>query len=243
MTTSIRNLEQILVAGEKAPGPDWQVRAIQSEQCLSFVAWNVSRREAIIVDPKTEDWSAYRQIAQELPDFLWLGIIDTHTHADHVSCGAGLAGELRAPYIMHSRSPSERVHFKISRAAALPAHSAPLEFLPTPGHTNDSMTVLWGPFLFGGDTILLGDTGRDDLPTGSPEDHFESVQLVKSRARPDHIVLPGHDHLGGRATSWATQLRDNPSLTQNREEFIQEAAEFDAPAPALLKKSLRENLK
>jgi glyoxylase-like metal-dependent hydrolase (beta-lactamase superfamily II) len=103
--------------------------------------------------------------------------------------------------------------------------------------------VIWGPFIFGGDTLLYGDTGRDDLPGGDPEAHYDSVQSVKAHARPEMIVLPGHDHKGGRASTWATQLKVNSSLTQEREDFVREAGSFEAPAPKLLKKSLFENFK
>ena len=91
--------------------------------------------------------------------------------------------------------------------------------------------------------MLFGDTGRDDLPGGDTEDHYESIQTLKKLAESEMIVLPGHDHKGGRASSWATQLKMNSALTQSREDFLREAASFDAPAPKLLKKALRENFK
>ncbi len=131
----------------------------------------------------------------------------------------------------------------MTKDTVLPSKAAPLQPLLTPGHTHDSMTLIWGPFLFGGDTILYGDTGRDDLPGGDPEAHYKSLASIKKAAKPEMIVLPGHDHKGGRASSWATQLKVNPSLTQGREDFVRESAAFDAPAPKLFKKALKENFK
>ena len=77
----------------------------------------------------------------------------------------------------------------------------------------------------------------------------EKIQAARAeyesiRADPTHfIVLPGHDNQGGRAASWGSQLASNSSLTQGRDEFVPEAAAFSAPAPALLKESLRENFR
>ncbi len=245
MSTITKTLQELLTPGEawNADQP-WDLRSIQSEQCLSYVAWNRSTHEALVVDPKDTDLEAYRSLAKnELKGYIWLAVIDTHTHADHISCAADLASELGAPLVMHAGAPSKRVDLRVSRTTRIPSIASPVELLITPGHTQDSLTPIWGPFLFGGDTVLFGDTGRDDLPGGSASDHFESIQLIKKFATPQSILLPGHDHKGGRASTWATQLKVNSSLTQPREQFIQEAEAFDAPAPALLKKSLKENFK
>lgn len=243
METQVKTLEQVLVPGETTPVDQWQLRAFQSEQCLSYIAWNTVTREAIVIDPKQEDLAAYRSVSADLHGYLWLGVIDTHTHADHISAASIMTEELRAPLIMHAASASRRVHFRGGRDTFLASHASPVHLLLTPGHTPDSLTVIWGPFLFGGDTLLYGDTGRDDLPGGDPEAHFESLQKIKNAAKPDMIFLAGHDHKSARASSWATQLNVNISLTQSQKNFVHEAAAFDAPAPALLKESLRQNLK
>jgi sulfur dioxygenase len=243
METQIKTLQELLVPGENPPSADWQLKAFRSEQCLSYIAWNKTSKEAILIDPKDEDAPAYRKLHEELQDYLWLGVIDSHTHADHISIAARIAEELKAPLIMHVLAPSKRVQIRVAKDTALPARAAPAHILMTPGHTQDSITVAWGPFLFGGDTLLFGDTGRDDLPGGSAEDHYESIQSIKAIAKPDMILLPGHDHKGGRASSWGTQLKENASLSQDRETFVHESEAFDAPAPKLLKQSLKENFK
>jgi glyoxylase-like metal-dependent hydrolase (beta-lactamase superfamily II) len=210
---------------------------------MSYVAWNTEAREALVIDPKREDAEAYRSLARELSGYTWLAVIDTHTHADHVSCAADLAASLKAPLVMHQKSPSQRVDLRVARSTALAARAGAVRLLETPGHTQDSITVFWGPFLFGGDTILYGDTGRDDLPGGSAEAHFESLERVKEEASAEMILLPGHDHKGGRAGTWKEQLELNLSLKQSRADFVKEASAFDAPAPSLLKESLRENFR
>ena len=44
-----------------------------------------------------------------------------------------------------------------------------LQALHTPGHTRDSMCLVrWTTGVFTGDTLLIGGTGRTDLPTGDP---------------------------------------------------------------------------
>src|SRR5262249_42878528 len=115
-----------------------------------------------------------------LSGLRFVAVIDTHTHADHVSCAADLAQALRAPLIMHLSSPSRRVELRVSRDTVLPLAAGPLRLLETPGHTPDCVTPIWGPFLFGGDVLMYGDTGRDDLPGGDPAAHWESLQKIKA---------------------------------------------------------------
>jgi glyoxylase-like metal-dependent hydrolase (beta-lactamase superfamily II) len=240
----IKTLSELLVPGEKLPNDaSWQLKAVMSDECLSYVAWNATTREALLVDPKREDVETYRAIVRELPGHLWLAVIDTHTHADHVSAAAAMSEELSAPLVMHAVGPSQRVTLRVAHATRLAARAAPVRFVPTPGHTPDGMAVIWGPFLFTSDTVLFNDTGRDDLPGGDAEAHYESLQALKAVATPELVVLPGHDNKGGRAVSWRSQLETNASLKQERDEFVPEAAAFSAPAPALFKESLKENFR
>jgi glyoxylase-like metal-dependent hydrolase (beta-lactamase superfamily II) len=170
-------------------------------------------------------------------------VIDTHTHADHVSIAATLANDLGTPLVQHVLSPSRRVHLRVSQDTALPTASSPLKLLVTPGHTAECITPIWGPFLFGGDMILYGDTGRDDLPGGDPEAHWESLQKIKAHATPDMLLLPGHDGRKGRISSWRHQLEISPGLTQDKPAFVQDAGAYVGPSPKLLKESLYENFK
>ena len=244
LKTSIKTIHELMQQGEPyLLAPEWEVRAVCSEQCLSFVVWNTQTHEAIIVDPKREDMTAYLQLASELKKYRYVAILDTHTHADHVSIGAELAESLHCSYVMHVLSPTHRPNLKVTQDAKIYAQAGSIRCLHTPGHTQDSMTILWGPFVLGGDTVLYGDSGRDDLPTGDARAHFQSLQKLKSILAPDSILLPGHDHRGGRASTWQTQLRMNASLKQSEAEFVEESLSFLAPAPQNLNESLRENFK
>ncbi len=242
----IKKLDELLT---DAPNPlmeadsPWQLRAILSEECVSYVAWNTASKEAVLIDPKDTDEAAYQDIAQTLKGYRWVAVVDTHTHADHISCAAQMAGALSAPLVMHHAAPSQRVDLRVAKSTALNTQASAIKLLPTPGHTPDSLTIIWGPFIFGGDTILYGDTGRDDLPGGDARAHYESVQRLLAVATTEMILLPGHDNKGGRASTWQTQLKLNASLTQPKEQFIAEASSFSTAAPRLLKESLKENFK
>lgn len=241
--TVVRKFEQIIQDQSRLPA-GWDLTLVQNDDNLCWLLENTAAREAIFVDPVHGDERELERRMDELHrrGIRVIAVIDTHTHADHITCAAWLAERLGAPLVMHERAPSRRVQLRVSRDVDLHSVAAPLRLLVTPGHTADSIGVFWGPFVFGADTILYGDTGRDDLPGGSAEQHFESLQKFKAVARPEMIFLPGHDG-GGRISSWKTQLAINPGLTQTREVFVPEAAAYRGPAPRLLKESLFENFK
>jgi glyoxylase-like metal-dependent hydrolase (beta-lactamase superfamily II) len=240
--TLVKDFEKMVIDGTRAP-EGWRLRAIVNEDNMTYLAWNEKTREALVVDPMRDDWDVLVREVQSLGGYRFLAVIDTHTHADHISCAAALADVSRAPLVMHEKAPSRKIHVRISRDADLPSAAAPLRVLVTPGHTQDSISLLWGPFLFTGDTVIHGDTGRDDLPTGDPAAHYESLQKIKSVAKPESLFLAGHDAEGGRVTSWKKQVELNASLTQDRETFVREAGAYVGPAPKNLRESLVENFK
>ena len=50
-----------------------------------------------------------------------------------------------------------------------------LQALHTPGHTRDSLCLVMNDRVFTGDTLLIGGTGRSDLPTGDPDQLCDSL--------------------------------------------------------------------
>jgi glyoxylase-like metal-dependent hydrolase (beta-lactamase superfamily II) len=242
MQTQVKKFSEMVKDGSTLPS-GWDVRAIVNDDNMTYLAFHTEAREAIFVDPMREDLPTLLEEAKKLQGYRFLAVIDTHTHADHVSSAADLAAELHAPVVQHERGVSRRIHLRVSRDTQLPSVAGPLEIWHTPGHTPDSITVVWGPFVMTGDHLLYGDTGRDDLPGGDPEAHYESLQKLKARLKPNHLLLFGHDAQGGRITNWKTQLEVSPSLTQDRATFVREAGAYEGPSPKNLKESLFYNFK
>lgn len=97
--------------------------------------------------------------------------------------------------------------------------------LHTPGHSaGESCFLVTGPeakkgeekggtlsFLLTGDTLFIGNCGRTDLPTGSDEEMFLTLQRLKTLP-PDCIVLPGHHYSPPCASTLEQECRTNPAL-------------------------------
>ena len=69
-----------------------------------------------------------------------------------------------------------------------------MRVLHTPGHTEDSMCLVLDDRVLTGDTLLIGGTGRTDLPTGDPDALYDSL-FGKLLQLDDALqVYPAHDY-------------------------------------------------
>jgi len=142
--------------------------------CLSYMI--ISNKEALVIDP-TIDFSIYIDAAQQR-DAKIIGVLDTHTQADHVSGSRKLADETNAPYY----SADKRNRFEHQELGkSIPCGKVPLQPFFTPGHTPDSTTFLLDNIAFTGDTLFVDSVGRPDLGENLDVDAtrlWESIQLV-----------------------------------------------------------------
>ena len=91
-----------------------------------------------------------------------------------------------------------------------------LQVMHTPGHTRDSMCLQVEDRLFTGDTLLIGGTGRTDLPTGDPEALYDSLFSGLLRLDPALKVYPAHDYKGRGSSTIGARARREPAPAEAR---------------------------
>ncbi len=64
------------------------------------------------------------------------------------------------------------------------------KIIKTPGHTKDSIALLYKKILFSGDTLFNNGIGRTDFPDSEPEKMNESLKKLKNLNY--KILCPGH---------------------------------------------------
>jgi glyoxylase-like metal-dependent hydrolase (beta-lactamase superfamily II) len=212
------------------------------EGCKSYLIGCEETRAAAIIDPALDLTDRY--IGEVNRQGLRVHyIFDTHTHADHFSGARTLRTEFGAPFVMHRFSPAPNVDLHVEDGHTLPLGSLRLRILHTPGHTRDSMTIFVEDRVFTGDTLLIGGTGRSDLPSGDPDRLFESLfgQLL---SLPDEtLVFPAHDYKGRDQTTIGDERRNNPRLAKTeRAEFVELMNSLNLSAPTHLTEALRTNM-
>jgi glyoxylase-like metal-dependent hydrolase (beta-lactamase superfamily II)/rhodanese-related sulfurtransferase len=170
-------------------------------------------------------------------------IIDTHTHADHFSAAHELGQKLGVPVVTHRDSPAPYAGLRLQDGDMLVIGNIRMQAIHTPGHTRDSMCLLTGDRLFTGDTLLIGATGRTDLPTGDPNALYDSLFNGILKLDPALRVFPAHDYKQKGSSTIEEELVSNPRLQKrDRAEFVEMMRHLNLTAPTHLTEALRTNM-
>jgi glyoxylase-like metal-dependent hydrolase (beta-lactamase superfamily II) len=210
--------------------------------CKSYLVSCEASGRAILIDPEIHLIERYKAaIARGGLALSYL--VDTHTHADHFSASRQLGAALGVPVALNRKSPAPFADMRLDDGEMLVAGDIRLVAMSTPGHTRDSMCLLAGDALFTGDTLLIGGTGRTDLPTGDPDQLYDSLfgRLLKlDRAT---RVFPAHDYKGNSESTIGDEIDTNPRLQKkDRADFVAMMRELNLAAPTHLTEALRTNM-
>lgn len=210
--------------------------------CRSYLVGCADTCAAALIDPEFSQIERYLALASHHGVRIRY-LIDTHTHADHFSASRELAGRLKIPVVMHPLSPAPFVDMRLGDGELLQLGKLRINVMHTPGHTRDSMCLRIENRLFTGDTLLIGATGRTDLPTGDPGALHDSLFNRLLRLDPTLEVYPAHEYKNRDHTTLAQELAQNPRLQKrDRREFIEMMRSLNLSMPAHLTEALRTNL-
>ena len=187
--------------------------------CLGYVVADPETNLAAIVDPELE-------MVEPMIDFVFKHglrpayVIDTHTHADHVSGARNLKAKTVAKLVMHEKAPLGGVNVRVEDGDRLHLGSLPLKFLHTPGHAKDLVSiVLPGKILT---ALLIGSCGRTDLLNGSTVKQYHTLYHTYKSLPDDLEVYPGHDYKGRSHSALGDEKQNNPKmLFGSEEEFVE----------------------
>ncbi len=210
--------------------------------CQSYLVGCTDTCVAALIDPEISQIDHYLALAAR--DALRIRyLIDTHTHADHFSATRELARQLGARVVMHHASPAPFVDMRLGDGEMVVCGRLRLQVMHTPGHTQDSMCLRVEDRLFTGDTLLIGGTGRTDLPSGNPEALYDSLFDGILRLDPALKIHPAHDYKGQKQSTIAEELAGNPRLQQrDRAAFVEMMRNLNLTMPAHVTEALRTNM-
>ncbi|HEY3889386.1 MAG TPA: MBL fold metallo-hydrolase [Caulobacteraceae bacterium] len=210
--------------------------------CQSYLVGCADTLSAALIDPEISQIDRYKALAAR--DGLRIRyVIDTHTHADHFSAAKMLSQMLNAPVVMHRASPAPFASLRLDDDDLLRVGTLRLRAIHTPGHTADSMCLVVEDRVFTGDTLLIGGAGRTDLPTGDPDQLYDSLFGKLLKLDPALQVYPAHDYKGRSHSTLGAEIADNPRLQKHeRQDFTRMMRELNLAAPSHLTEALRTNM-
>jgi len=209
--------------------------------CASYLIGDPSKGEAFLVDPAYAI-EQYLEAAEEAGVRI-VRVLETHTHADHVSGHGRFALEHGVPTSVHQLAEPEFAFDPLEDGQDLPAGSVLVHVVHTPGHRPEHCAfVVDNRLVLTGDSLFIGDAARPDLAIEAREGAeglFHSLQRLKQL--PDgYEVYPGHvaGSLCGAAMSSAhSSTIGNEKLTNTKLEygdvqtFINATASLSTPRP------------
>jgi glyoxylase-like metal-dependent hydrolase (beta-lactamase superfamily II) len=210
--------------------------------CLGYVVADAETRLAAIVDPELE-------MVEPVIDFVFAHglrpayIIDTHTHADHVSGARALKAKTVARLVMHEKAPSSAVDIRVEDGDRLYLGTLPLKFLHTPGHAKDLISVLLPGKVLTADALLIGSCGRTDLLNGSAVRQYHTLYHTYNSLPDELEVYPGHDYKRRSSSILGDEKRNNPKMLFGSEEEFVEYMDLENPKKLEPVEHLAEALK
>ena len=170
-------------------------------------------------------------------------VIETHTHADHVTgsgqlreqTGAKAATPLPCGVVVADIQLNDRDELRFGHEAVCA--------LATPGHTRGSMSYLWRNKVFTGDALLIDGCGRTDFQGGDAGKLYDSVTQRLFTLPDDTEVYPAHDYKGRTSSTIGAERSGNARLAnRGRDDFIRLMAELRLPRPKMIDVAVPANL-
>jgi len=177
-----------------------------------YLIGDKNKRECLMVDPA---WEVDRVLNITSADGMKIaGALVTHYHDDHTNGICDLLA--RAPGRVYvNKHDAEFIKGvgsdlrKVDSGHKLAVGDIEITFLHTPGHTPGSQCFLVNNRLVSGDTLFINACGRCDLPGGSAEQMYESLQRL-AKLGDDVILLPGHNYEAVPTSTIGQEKQNNP---------------------------------
>lgn len=205
--------------------------------CASYLVGDGEAGVAVVVDPAFA-------IEQYLEDGLRIErVLETHTHADHLSGHGRFALEHGLPVAIHSLAEPEYPFEPLADGDIIRVGSVEIRVLHTPGHRPEHCAfVVNDELVLTGDSMFVGDAARPDLAIAAregAEDLFHSLARIAAlgdgvRVYPGHVAgsLCGGNMSSDTSSTIAKERETNDALRfRDVQEFVLVSASVSTPRP------------
>ncbi|HEY2182863.1 MAG TPA: rhodanese-like domain-containing protein [Gaiellaceae bacterium] len=225
--------------------------------CACYLVGDEHEGVAVVVDPPYHVEPVLAEA--ERREVRLVGVLETHTHADHVSGHGRLALEHGLPIRVHREAGATFPHEPLDDRTEVEVGEVVLQTIHTPGHRPEHCCFAvidrsrsdepW--LVLTGDSLFVGDAGRPDLAVEAQEGAeglFHSLRRLVELG--DGVeVFPGHvaGSLCGAAmsskasTTIGFERRSNPALQGELADFLAARLGPQPPRPPNMERIVELN--
>lgn len=204
--------------------------------CASYLVGDERAGVAAVIDPAYAI-EPYLDASIEI-----VLVLETHTHADHVSGHGRLALEHGIPVRVHAEAGATFPHEPLRDGEEIVLGDVRLRIVHTPGHRPEHCSIVVADRLvLTGDSLFVGDAARPDLAVDAAEGAeglFDSLHRLVAlgdelEVYPGHVAgsLCGANLSPERSTTIAREREQNAALVATHEEFMCRATGPQPPRP------------
>jgi len=228
---------------DSMPRTTLTVNQMRADQCYAYLIADPDTREAALVDPRADRVEDY---LRELDARGWRlrAVIETHTHADHLSGATELRARTGAEILLSVAATSEVATGRLQDGDRVAVGGHHMQVLASPGHTDDSISLVLDGALLTGDALLIGGAGRTDFQNGSPEALYDTLHRRLAALPGDLTVYPAHDYAGHTHSTLSQERQTNPVLQlADRARFVSTLRAGQQPKPANMDAIVAANIR
>jgi hydroxyacylglutathione hydrolase len=225
--------------------------------CASYLIGDEKTGEAVVIDPAYAIEPYLEEAARR--EARIVRVLETHTHADHVSGHGRLALEHEARVSIHPAGRPEYPFDPLADGDEVTIGEVAIRIMHTPGHRPEHCCFAvvdrsrgGEPWLvITGDSLLVGSAARPDLAVEAAEGARDLHRSLRALLElPDGVeVYPGHvagSLCGAQMSSKASttigfERRFNSAVSKDEEAFVAEMSGGSAPRPPNMERIVQLN--
>jgi hydroxyacylglutathione hydrolase len=215
--------------------------------CASYLIGDEKTGEAVVIDPAYAIEPYLEEAARRNARIV--RVLETHTHADHVSGHGRLALEHEVPVSIHAAGEPEYPFDPLSDGDEVVVGDVAIRVMHTPGHRPEHCCFAVidrsrgdDPWLvITGDSLLVGSAARPDLAVeaadGARDLHRSLLKLLElpdgAEVYPGHVAgsLCGAQMSSKASTTIGFERRFNAAVSKDEDAFVEEMSGGSAPRP------------
>lgn len=201
------------------------IRQFRQDDCLSYIVFDRSSLQAMVVDPRLDLMNDYREFLSQSGCRV-IYSVDTRLQADHLSA-AHLFG---CEHLISEKTSSQRSVRKLRDGEKLQLGGHSIQAIHAPGATDDGLILKFDLWLMTGDALWIGSVENALLPKADAQAIWSLARKLSTDLPENSLIYPGHDRMGILFSTFGVEKKRNPLFQASSFEALQESLNERRPA-------------